>query len=234
MNIHIKVFSFIYKIAFCIRNGIWLKGSLYRSRIKGVSTNALRIDGDYINSQIEYRGNGNSVNLHGNIYDCSIKIDGCENKIIIEKGCIIRCKEIWVRGSNCEIVINENTKIMGYSVFVCQGSHNYIHIGKDCLFSTNVQIWNSDTHTILNSDGEVLNSCKPIVIKDHVWLGQNVSVLKGVSIGECSIVGMSSVVTKPIQKHSVAVGNPAKRIGECDNWNIDYVMKTSTDLFDKE
>lgn len=234
MSLHITIISFLNKTMLYLRSKMWQKGRLYRCKISGLNTNSLSLNGDFINAKVDYRGEGNSLQSVGNIYDCSIKIVGCNNKVIIGKGCIIRCKEIWVRGSDCEIVIGENTQIMGYSILVCQGSKNYIHIGKDCLFSTNVQIWNSDTHTILDGSGNVINPCKPIEIKDHVWLGQNVSVLKGASVGERSVIGISSVVTKTIPDHSIAVGNPAKRVGDCYDWTINFVMKTSSGLFEEE
>lgn len=58
---------------------------------------------------------------------------------------------------------------------------------------------------------------KPIHIKKNAWIGARVSVLPGVTIGEGSIVGTGSVVTKDIPDHRIAVGNPArviKKIGE--------------------
>ena len=55
-------------------------------------------------------------------------------------------------------------------------------------------------------------SSKPVFIKDNVWIGEYVSVLPGVTIGENSIIGANSVVTKNIPANSIAVGSPAKII----------------------
>lgn len=55
-------------------------------------------------------------------------------------------------------------------------------------------------------------SSKSVVIEDNVWLGEHVSVLPGVTIGENSIIGANSVVTKSIPPNSIAVGSPAKVI----------------------
>jgi acetyltransferase-like isoleucine patch superfamily enzyme len=52
----------------------------------------------------------------------------------------------------------------------------------------------------------------PIVIEDDVWLGANVMVLKGVTIGARSIIGAGSVVTKSIPSDCIAAGTPAKVI----------------------
>lgn len=55
-------------------------------------------------------------------------------------------------------------------------------------------------------------SSKPVVIGNNVWIGELCSVLSGVTIGENSIIGANSVVTKSIPANSIAVGNPAKVI----------------------
>ena len=62
---------------------------------------------------------------------------------------------------------------------------------------------------IQNKDWRNVNS-RPIVIKDDVWIGMNVIILKGVTIGEGAIVGAGSVVTKDVPAWTVVAGNPAK------------------------
>jgi maltose O-acetyltransferase len=47
-----------------------------------------------------------------------------------------------------------------------------------------------------------------------VWVCAKVIILKGVSIGDYSIVGAGSVVTKDIENNSLVVGNPARKIGD--------------------
>ncbi|MBP3366697.1 MAG: hypothetical protein J6K96_06835 [Treponema sp.] len=55
-------------------------------------------------------------------------------------------------------------------------------------------------------------SYKPVVIENNVWIGELCSILPGVTIGENSIIGANSVVTKSIPANSIAAGNPAKVI----------------------
>lgn len=59
-------------------------------------------------------------------------------------------------------------------------------------------------------------SAKPVVIGDNVWIGELCSVLPGVTIGENSVIGANSVVTKPIPANCIAAGNPARVIKRFD------------------
>ena len=70
---------------------------------------------------------------------------------------------------------------------------------------------------ILRENNYVYNL--PVVIKENVWIGSNVSILPGVTIGKNSVIGAGSVVTKNIPENVVAYGNPCKivrEIGEKD------------------
>ena len=51
-----------------------------------------------------------------------------------------------------------------------------------------------------------------VTIEDGVWVGCNVTILKGVTIGRGAVVGAGSLVTKDIPPYSIAVGNPARVI----------------------
>ncbi|MGD0821855.1 MAG: acyltransferase [Desulfomonilia bacterium] len=59
---------------------------------------------------------------------------------------------------------------------------------------------------------------KEIIIKDHCWVGHNVTILKGVTIGEGSIVGAHSVVTKDVEAHTMVAGVPARKIKDNVIW----------------
>ena len=59
-----------------------------------------------------------------------------------------------------------------------------------------------------------LEHARPITIGDNVWIGAEVCVLPGVSIGEGSVIGAGSVVTKDIPAHVLAFGNPCRVIRE--------------------
>jgi acetyltransferase-like isoleucine patch superfamily enzyme len=58
--------------------------------------------------------------------------------------------------------------------------------------------------------GEQGLTLQPVIVEDGVWIGANCTVLCGVTVGEGSIIGAGSVVTRSIPPYTVAVGNPAK------------------------
>lgn len=75
--------------------------------------------------------------------------------------------------------------------------------------------WTIATHNHDFYDRPVI-TCKLVHIKKNVWIGVNVTILPGVTIGENAIVGAGSVVTKDVPDNAVVVGTPAKVIKYLD------------------
>jgi len=109
-----------------------------------------------------------------------------------------------------------------YGTYITVGSGTFINygltaldvapitIGNDVQIGPNVQLL-TPTHPIdPEQRRNKLEAAKPIVIGDNVWLGGGVIVLPGVTIGENSIVGAGSVVTRDVPANCVVVGNPAR------------------------
>jgi maltose O-acetyltransferase len=109
-----------------------------------------------------------------------------------------------------------------YGTYITVGSGTFINygltaldvapitIGNDVQMGPNVQLL-TPTHPIdPEQRRNKLEAAKPIVIADNVWLGGGVIVLPGVTIGENSIVGAGSVVTRDVPANCVVVGNPAR------------------------
>jgi len=92
-----------------------------------------------------------------------------------------------------------------------------IKIGADTFIGPNCGLYTA-IHPI-NAEERILGkeSAKPITIGKKVWLGGNVVILPGVSIGDGAVIGAGAVVTKDIPENVVAVGNPCKVIKTIDN-----------------
>lgn len=83
------------------------------------------------------------------------------------------------------------------------------------LISWGVNILENNYH---NSADNAIRTA-PVTVEDRVWIGCNVIVLSGVTIGTGSIIAAGSVVTKDVPPHSLVAGNPAKVIRETEPWN---------------
>lgn len=59
---------------------------------------------------------------------------------------------------------------------------------------------------------EKLTKKEQIIIEDEVWIGANVTILPGVSIGKCSVIGAGSIVTKDVEPYSIYLGTPARKV----------------------
>lgn len=92
------------------------------------------------------------------------------------------------------------------------GSNVFLHKGTTIL----THDWAS--FCFVNKYNEFIPSHGKVIIGNNVWLGENVTILKGVSIGDNVIIGYGSIVTKSIPANSVAVGAPAKVICTIDEY----------------
>ena len=116
-----------------------------------------------------------------------------------------------LRSGPGDIVVNEMVNIGTYSHI---DGHGGVEIGKNTLLARNVEILSGshifkDPAVPIRFQGTEL---KKTIIGEDVWLGSQVIVLPGVTIGDGTVVGAGAVVTKNIPDHSIASGVPAKVI----------------------
>jgi acetyltransferase-like isoleucine patch superfamily enzyme len=199
------------------------KSIIYFSKILVSNSNHF-----YLNSAIIERcfisveGEFNQINVEGNLFATKIKIWGKNNQIIIHPNVRLNNSTIILRGNNCRIEIGEGSTF-GSINLVCMGTNNYIEIGKNCMFAENIDLWASDSHPVFNDENNLINPSKPIKVGDFVWIGSHCKILKGVSIGNGSIVGMSSIVTKNIEPRTLNVGNPTRTIKSNIRWERKFI-----------
>lgn len=110
--------------------------------------------------------------------------------------------------SRSSITIGNNVTIAWGCMIYDHDSHSLNYTARIKDQHQQLQDWYTGNF-IANKDWSLVNS-KPIVIKDNVWIGFDVVILKGVTIGEGAIIGARSVVTHDIPAWSVAAGNPAR------------------------
>ena len=105
-------------------------------------------------------------------------------------------------------ILGNNVNFNGMKI---QGNGNVtigdnFHSGIECMIITSIH--NYDNGNAIPYDDTIIS--KDVVIEDNVWLGNRVTILPGVRIGEGAIIQAGSVVVKDIEKYAIAGGHPAE------------------------
>lgn len=130
-----------------------------------------------------------------------------ENNVAIKEGA-----RICACNPQAIVKIGENTTI-GYHTFIFASEN--ISVGKNCLIAPFVYLVDSD-HEISRDKliNQQPNRTAAITIGDDVWVGSNVTILKGVRIGDGAVIGANSLVNADVESYTIVGGVPAKVIGK--------------------
>ena len=183
------------------------------------------------------KGQNNTVSIRSKRHNFYVRIYGDNNTIDIGEGSRLKNTRITMMGSNNHVIaedgskfdgpcsisldgnailyIGRNSGIRGVKFIVKDGT---ITIGRNCIFSYDILLRNTDGHKILDNEGDVTNQPQDITIEDHVWICERCTILKGVTIKTDSVVAFGSVVTKDCPPHSIMAGNPARVVKRNINW----------------
>lgn len=106
-----------------------------------------------------------------------------------------------------------NNSTIGYGTVLSVARE--VNIGNNCMIAPNCIIMDSDDHPVnpkkrLLGEGLKPEEVLPVKIGDNVWIGSYCSILKGVTIGENSIISANSVIVKDVLPNCVYAGNPAR------------------------
>jgi acetyltransferase-like isoleucine patch superfamily enzyme len=121
--------------------------------------------------------------------------------------------------SGSKVYVNEGATLILGSGYINSNLNlscfERIEIGNNVAIAENVCIRDSDNHQIL--DGKHIKT-KPIRIGNHVWIGMNAIILKGVTIGDGAIIAAGSVVSRDVPARAVAGGVPARILKTDVDW----------------
>ena len=170
-------------------------------------------------------GNNNSVISSSKNINVTINIYGNNNRILIEDNVTLNGDSINIGTPDspseyCIVKIGRCTSSNGIFIRLLE-NNSELNIGESCLFSTGINIFCSDTHSILNSKNGLINQGKKIIIGNRVWCGMDVKIGKNVEISDDTIIGWGSVVTKSFSQTNIIIArNPAKVIKDNVHWDV--------------
>ena len=217
MNKQTILQSSVYPIICRIVNCFGLKTKKLNGGGVFVSHNSL-----FRRSKITVKGKGSSV-IIGNrcrFRNTVIEVFGnnstveIENSVMVYESCYIS-----IKGDNCHCHISNKTTI-GSASFFLEESNTEIRVGTDCMLGRNVCLQTTDFHSVVDATtGERINYPESISVGNHVWLGYGVTLGKGTSVNDNSVVGEHAFVTKKFTETNIClVGIPAKIVKENINW----------------
>jgi acetyltransferase-like isoleucine patch superfamily enzyme len=114
-------------------------------------------------------------------------------------------------GTGANVRIGKDTYFDGDSRLLCA---ERISIGHSCAIAWGVLIMDANFHSIDDSPPDA-----PVTIGDHVWVGAQATILKGVTVGDGAVIGAGALVTRDVPAGALAVGNPARVVREGVRWD---------------
>jgi acetyltransferase-like isoleucine patch superfamily enzyme len=194
------------------------------------------------------RGQGNVFMAEGaKLSGVQVDIIGDNNSISIAPDCVLANVYFRLRGSGHQIEFGEKCRISRGAVLwfedragvlrvgsgttmvevhIAVTENSKVLIGEDCMFANDIDIRTGDSHSVIDTQtGERLNFPGDVVINRHVWIAPHTVILKGVTIGENSIVATGAVVTKSCEAGVIMGGNPAKAIKSGVSWKRERLAK---------
>lgn len=178
--------------------------------------------------RIQFFGDDNLIEIApgAKVTNLEITVLGSRNQILVGADVVFLDGAVWCSSDDGVIRIGEQTTISEASLTLTEPGMS-ITIGRDCLLSWKINLRCGDGHPIVDqTTGEIINAARPIILGDHVWVAAHVEVLKGVTIGDHSVIGTHSVVTHDVPAHAIAVGVPARVRRE----NITWLRHAATPL----
>ena len=125
-------------------------------------------------------------------------------------------ERVWLRtdGGEVHITAFEGARIeIGPDAFL-NGANlsakQRVRLGRRAFVGLGSRVFDSDQHDF---DAERPEQTAPVEIGDHVWIASDATVLRGVSIGDHSVIGTRSLVTRDVAAHTLAFGVPATARG---------------------
>lgn len=204
-----------------VKNNHWLRPKVLRlnhilnptNKWRINKGNTLQMDDVFVNHcSFKVQGEGNTIKIKPGtkLQYCQFYICGNHNTIYIGSDGLFLETEFHIEDDNNVISVGEHACFCGKTQLASiEGTT--IEIGRDCLFSSNIQFRTGDSHSIIDKVTEQrINSSTGITIGNHVWIGANVICLKGVYVAPDCVIGSAALLNKKYEEPGcIIAGVPA-------------------------
>lgn len=133
-----------------------------------------------------------------------------DSHALVRRGGTLRVAGLMAIHTEFRIWVNEDATLSVSSGYINAGLNlscfEAITIGDDCAIASGVNLRDADNHRLSG----VPAGSAPIVVGDHVWIGMNATVLKGVHIGSGAVVAAGAVVARDVAPGTLVGGVPAR------------------------
>jgi acetyltransferase-like isoleucine patch superfamily enzyme len=177
----------------------------------------------YKNSRLSLHSDAKII-IYGSLHFNSNKVSNSRSEGLLR---IDQNAQLLVEGNfrlyyGCDVAIYNNATLRLGSGFINAGGQircgESITIGDNVAIGRNFFVQDSDFHTIIDRNGNRRPNTSPVVIGNHVWIGSNVVVLKGVHIGDNAVIGAGTIVTKDVLANTVVAGTPNRVLMNEISW----------------
>ena len=186
----------------------------------------IRLEEEYYsfeNAYIEMKKSGNII-INDNatfLFNYSwLKKDPAKSVLVVSESASLEVYGNFKIFSGATVYVNRNATLTLGSGYINNNvtihCFEKIDIGEDVAIADNVTIRDSDNHLVTSTENYKMT--QPISIGNHVWIGINATILKGVTIGDGAIIAAGAVVTRDIPASCMAAGVPASVIKNNISW----------------
>lgn len=196
-----------------------------RKRIQGHGNRIIHRGAGLKHVVFNIRGDHNTIEIEpGAVLEgVRIKVAGSAHHLSVGAGTFVSGCRLFFEDQGCRIVLGEKGFFYDSKISAAETKTKII-IGSRCVCAEGSDIRTTDAHSLIDlASGERNNPAQDVEIGPRVWLAEGVVVLRGVRIGEGSIVGTRSVVTKSIPSNCLAAGNPARVLRENVSWKWERI-----------
>ena len=135
----------------------------------------------------------------------SIKFSSKNGRIFIGRGCDLGASQGGIIEIESGVFLNKGCTVE---------ARDHVFIGANTMFGPNVGVFDNDHGFEQNgvAYSAQQHKCRPIHISSNVWIGAGSFVVKGTHIGNSTVIGANSLVSRHLEECSLYTGNPVKLV----------------------